>query len=170
MFQLEKGQKVWKFGQNFGLNSVFSLLLAVAYFSESRTLTTFFNFSIFFFFQKFPKFKPIFAEKEEAQSISILNDFSLKLSLGIRTIRHWFQWFCDFCKENVPIFHHFLLEYPKNLKNSSAISVFSVANFLREMCQFFAKIPRKPWKFWKKIRFLKKKKGLLFKFCGKIPC
>ena len=69
----------------------------------------------------------------------------------------------------MPIFHHFLLEYPKNLKNSSAISVFSVANFLREMCQFFAKIPRKPWKFWKKIRFLKKKKGLLFKFCGKIP-
>ena len=82
---------------------------------------TFFNFSIFFFFQKFPKFKPIFAEKEEAQSISILNDFSLKLSLGIRTIWHRFQsHLAYFCKENVPIWSKLLLKTWK----IQAISVF----------------------------------------------
>ena len=100
---------------DFCLNSFFSLLLAVAYFSEeSRTLITF-----QIFFQKFPKFKPIFFLYPSPSILNLFfqtfsrysNDMTPISKIWLIFVRKMWSILCQNC---------FLLKY----LNSSAIPVF----------------------------------------------
>ena len=125
---------------DFCLNSFFSLLLfGCCLFFRKPNFDNFSNF-----FKNSANLSP-FAEKEEAQSIYSQPFLSNFLSVFERYDTD-FKDLAYFCKENVCQFCVKTAFCSNTLKRLEKFKPFpfSVANFLRKMGQFFAKIPRKP--------------------------